>query len=171
MNRFDASYAVDERMKKMKRKNAIVNAVAAIVEEIWKGKGLPLRSHKAVCLRVDKLVDKVEHVKISKRRHETDSIFIEEIGKEHDKVFDISEEAAPEAMEVDVEPGLSEAEPVEVVVEDLGKRKITVPDRFLDAEVISSIHNSVESSLVWLQVQFGVSNYKVRPNNSHDFAS
>ena len=141
MNRFEASYAEVERMNKKKRRSAIINAVVTTVEEIWKGKGLPIRSHWAVFLRVEKLVDKVDHVKISKRRHETDSIFIEEIGKEHDKVFDISEEAAPEAMEVDVEPGPSEAEPVEVVVEDLGKRKITVPDRFLDAEVIDSIHN------------------------------
>ena len=139
MNRFDASHAEDERMKKKKRRSAIINAVVDTIEEIWKGKGLPIRSHWAVYLRVEKLVDKVDHVKISKRRHETDSIFIEEIGKEHDKIFDISEKAAPEAMEVDVEPGPSETEPVEVmeeVVEDLGKRKITVPDRFLDAEVI-----------------------------------
>ena len=123
-------------MKKKKRRSAIINNVVTTIEEIWKGKGLPIRSHWAVYLRVEKLVDKVDHVKISKRRHETDSIFIEEIGKVHDKVFDISEEAAPEAMEVDVEPGPSEAEPVEVV-EDLGKRKITVPDRFVDAEVIT----------------------------------
>ena len=122
-------------MKKKKRKSAVVNAVVTTVEEIWKGKGLPIRSHWAVFLRVEKLVDKVDHVKISKRRHETDSIFIEEIGKEHDKLFDISEKAAPEAMEVDVEPGPSIAEPVKVV-EDLGKRKINVPERFLDAEVI-----------------------------------
>ena len=139
-------------MKKRKRKCRIVNAVVAIVEEIWKGKGLPIRSHKAVYLRVDKLVDKVEHVKISKRRHETDSIFIEEIGKEHDKIFDISEKAVPEAMEVDIEPGPIEAEPVEVVMDDLGKRKITVPDRFLDPEVINSINNSVGLNLIWFQV-------------------
>ena len=136
VNLFDASYGVDERMPKKKRRSSVVNPVVTTIEEIWKGKGLPIKNHWTVFLRVDRLVDKIEYVKKSKRRHETDSIFIEEIGKVHDKVFDISEEAAPEAMEVDVEPGPSEAEPVEVVLEDLGKRKITVPDRFLDPEVI-----------------------------------
>ena len=134
MNLFDASYDAEERMTKKKRRSSVVNAVVTTIEGIWKGKGLPIKNHWTVFLRVDRFVDKIEYVKKSKRRHETDSIFIEEIGKVHDNVFDISEEAAPEAMEVDVQPGPSEAEPVEVV-EDLGKRKITVPDRFLDAEV------------------------------------
>ena len=139
---FDVSQAEIPRMVRKKRRNAVIKIVVGAVEEIWKNKSLPMKTNGAIYWQVNSLFDRVEYVKVSKSYHENDASFIQEIFKNHDKIFDISmnpvEDKPDDAMEVDLPEPVQEevlaqpedilAEPVQEVV--LGKRKRKIPDRY-----------------------------------------
>ena len=125
---FDVSQAEVPRMDRKKRRTAVIKIVVGAVEEIWKNKSLPIRSHGAIYWMVNSLFDRVEFVKVSKSYHENNASFIQEVVKVHDKLFDISmkpvETKKDEAMEVDLpEPAQEEV---------LGKRKRKAPKRFIE---------------------------------------
>ena len=91
VNCYDVSQAETPRMDRKKRIASVVNTVVAAVDEIWEKKSRPTRSHRAKYWLVKKLMEKAELVKLWKRRHEHDNVFIQEVREEHDKLFDISE--------------------------------------------------------------------------------
>ena len=137
---FDASYNNVPRMPKKKRTTAVIKDVVGAVEEIWKNKSLPTRSHGAVYWLVDSLVKRVEFVKVSKNNYENNAIWIQAIVEQHNKIFDIAEkpvEANPaqvinedEAMDIDL------SESVEEVV--LTERIRKPPKRLIQEVIILS---------------------------------
>ena len=124
---FDVSYANVPRMEKKKRDGDVIKIVTGAIEDIWKRKSLPTRSHKAVYLKVKTLVERVEFVKTSKRRHENDAPWIEEVFQAHDKVFDISEKQVNEKLEEAMEIPEEAMEIPEEVVEVVENRKRNAP--------------------------------------------
>ena len=145
---FDVSQAEVARMVRKKRRAAVIKIVVGAVEQIWKNKSLPIKSNGAIYWKVDSLFDRVEYVKVSKSYHENNVSWIQEIVKNHDKVFDISmkpvEVKPDDAMEVDLPETVPEevlAEPEEILAEPvqemvLGKRKRKIPDRYRQVIII-----------------------------------
>ena len=133
VNCYDVSQAEVSRMDKKKRNTTVVKIVAGAVEEIWKNKSLPVRSPNAIYLLVKRLTDRAEFIRVSKKNHEFDVNWIQEVFQKHDKIFDIGEKPAmvsqEEPMEIDLhEPVLEE--------EVLGTRKRKAPSRLGFDEVI-----------------------------------
>ena len=136
---YDVSQAETPRMDRKKRIASVVKIVVAAVDKIWEKKSRPTRSHRAKYWLVKKLMEKAEHVKLWKLRHEHDNAFIQEVREEHDKLFDISEKQVEEKLD---EP--METEVPEVVVQVLGERKRKAPSWLtenMDYEVILSTIN------------------------------
>ena len=131
MHLTDVSTVEKPNLEKKKRNAAIANVVLSAVKEIWEKNSSPMRTEKAMFSLIQNLIKRVDFVKINVRRHENDANWIEDVVKGHDKVFDLSEKQpvlGNEPMDVDIEPGPSE------IVENLGKRKRNVPDRFRDKD-------------------------------------
>ena len=137
---FDVSRSEVKKMDTKKRNAAVCNIVVGALEEIWKNKSLPTRSHGAVYWLVDSLVKRVEFVKVSKNNYENNAIWIQAIVEQHNKIFDIAEkpvEANPaqvinqdEAMDIDLPESVEE----EVV---LTKRIPKPPKRFQEVIILS----------------------------------
>ena len=119
---FDVSHANVPRMDKKKRRSTICNLVVGDVVEIWKRQSLGIRSHRAVYHLVNKLIDRIDYVKVSKRYHENNIPWIQEVIKEHDKVFDIAEKPVKEELDQPMDVDVPE-----VIEEDLGPRKRKIP--------------------------------------------
>ena len=139
----DVSIVESPRMDKNKRKAATANIVLSALKKIWEKKSRPMRNDKAMYFLVKSLIERVDFVKVNVRRHENDTAWITDIVEGHDKVFDISEKqrvevVSTEPMDVDIEPGPTPSD----TVENLGKRKRIVPERFrdMDSQVNDSIY-------------------------------
>ena len=133
VNCYDVSQAEVSRMDKKKRNTAVVKVVAGAVEEIWKNKSLPVRSPNAIYLLVNRLTDRAEFIRVSKKNHEFDANWIQEVFQRHDKIFDIGEKPAAISQEEPMEVDLPDPVPEEEV---LGKRKRKAPSRLGFDEVL-----------------------------------
>lgn len=148
---FDVSRAEVPRMDKKKRNAAVIKKVLGAVSEIWKNKSLLIRSSGAIYWLVNSLVDKVDFVRVSKKNHEFDVNWIQQVFQQHNKIFDIAEKPAKdtpsaEAMDIDVPelPGTEQEEEGEV----LPDRKRKAPKPFGFDEVILKIFFKIMDSKI-----------------------